>query len=86
MAKIEIEKLLNDIYTEVKEAKEKYPTYNSAHEGYGLLLEEVDELKEEVFLKQDQRSIARMKKEAIQIAAVALRIALEVCNEEVGRR
>lgn len=60
--------------------------YNSAHEGFGVLLEEVDELKRHVWTKQENRDLHEMYKEAIQVAAVAIRFAAEVCNEEVGRR
>ena len=71
---------------EAKAAAEKWPKYSSAHEGFAVLLEEVDELKEHVWKQQTNRDLDEMRKEAIQIAAVALRFATEVCNEETGRK
>lgn len=59
---------------------------NSAHEGYAVLLEELDELWEHVKTKQKNRDLHAMKREAIQIAAMAMRFAVECCTEERGRR
>lgn len=49
-----------------------------AHEGYAILLEEVDELWDEVKKKNPDKE--RMRKEAIQIGAMALAFAREVCE------
>lgn len=73
-------------FKEANQAMDAWPPMNSAHEGYGVLLEEVDELWEHVKTKQKNRDLAAMKKEAIQIAAMALRFATEVCNEDRGRK
>jgi NTP pyrophosphatase (non-canonical NTP hydrolase) len=55
--------------------------FNSAHEGYAVLLEEVDELWEEVRKKKSVRSKKRMEEECIQIAAMAIRFIADVCDE-----
>jgi NTP pyrophosphatase (non-canonical NTP hydrolase) len=68
------------------DAMENWPAFNSAHEGYAVLFEEVDELWDEVRKKQKNREVSLMKKEALDIAAMAIRFAVEVCNEEVIRR
>jgi hypothetical protein len=70
---------------EVKGATELYGPFHSAHEGYGVLLEEVDELWTEVKVRQTARDIEKMKKEAIQVAAMACRFVVDVCNEQTGR-
>lgn len=67
-------------------AKEKWPPMNSAHEAYAILLEEVDELWDHVKMNQKKRDLKAMQQEAIQVAAMALRFAAEVCCEEVGRK
>lgn len=84
---------------EIERAKSLHPgDFHNAHEGYAVLLEEVDELWENVKLnpkkidatgewvvggdyKLAQRQIhcRRMREEAIQVAAMAIRFAAEVC-------
>lgn len=71
---------------ELARAQHHWPPFNSAHEGYAVLLEEVDELWEHVKTNQRKRDLRAMRKEALQVAAMALRFAIEVCNDEVGRK
>lgn len=71
---------------ELVSAMKKWPPWNSAHEGLAVLEEEVYELKLHVYTNQKKRDLKEMRKEAIQVAAMALRFALEVCDEERGRR
>ncbi len=76
----------DDALSEAYFAGTKWPPFNSAHEGYAILLEEMDELKAHVWTNQKRRDIDAMRVEAIQVAAMALRFIADVCNEEVGRR
>ncbi len=75
-----------DAEREVRSAQAAWPRFNSAHEGFGVLAEEVDELWTHVKTNQKRRDLAAMRKEAIQVAAMALRFASEVCTEEWGRK
>ena len=67
---------------EVLRARERWPKMNSAHEGYAVLLEEVDELKAHVWTNQKNRDYSAMRKEAIQVAAMALALVVEICDAE----
>ncbi len=71
---------------EFRSAVSKWPAFNSAHEGFAVLAEEVDELWDHVKTNQKKRDLPAMRKEALQVAAMALRFALEVCDEERGRK
>lgn len=66
---------LEDVYYEIRKAKAKHPgNYHSAHHGYAILLEEVDETWDEV--KRDD--LEKAKKEITQVAAVAARFIAEL--------
>ena len=63
-------------------ATENFPPMRSQHEGYAILLEEVDELWEAVRLKQSNPDRpTRIRKEAIQVAAMAMRF-LKDCTTD----
>jgi ribosomal protein S15P/S13E len=72
--------------TEAINAHKAWPrSCSSAHEGYAVLSEEVDELWDHVKTKQSKRDLQAMRKEAIQVAAMALRFAVDVVDEGRGR-
>lgn len=79
---------IDEVRTEIHRARTTldFPAMRSAHEGYAILLEEMDELKAHVWMNQKKRDLYAMRAEAIQVAAMALCFAAEVCNEEVGRK
>jgi NTP pyrophosphatase (non-canonical NTP hydrolase) len=64
--------MLWDVAAELDSAS-KWPGFNSAHEGYGVLAEEFDELWEHVKVNQKRRDLTAMRAEAIQVAAMALK-------------
>ena len=68
---------------ELSRATLKNGTFNSYHEGYAVILEELDELWEEVRKNPRNRSVSRMRDEAVQVAAMALRFLVDLCGEEV---
>ena len=83
-----------EVRRELERARAKFPRFSSAHEGYAVLQEEVEELKAEVFhgptrldphvmfepdAAPEQRR-KRMREEAVQVAAMALRFIEDVCD------
>ncbi len=63
---------------ELESARAKHGKQASVHEGYAVLLEEVDEFWEEVKKKRSERSTDLMVAELVQIAAMAQRTAEDV--------
>lgn len=78
--KYEIEEAFVAVQEEVYKAIEKYEPFHSAHEGFSVLNEEVDELWEEVKRKQGERNTTKLRQEAIQVAAMAIRFIHDICN------
>lgn len=68
-----------DAVGELFSARQKFGPMRGPHEGYAVILEELDELWDEVRTKTPSKE--RMRKEAIQVAAMALAFAVEVCDE-----
>lgn len=75
--------LSNLVLEEYFKATKRFGSFKSAHEGYAVLLEEVDELWEEVKKKKGKRKTKKMLEEAIQIAAMAIRFAHDICGEAI---
>lgn len=71
-----------DIRAEIARADATWAPFASAHEGYAVLLEEVDELWDEIKKKQTERDPEKLRKEAIQVAAMAVRFITSVCEDE----
>lgn len=74
-------RVLQDAGAELAKALRKYPKMHGPHEGYAVILEELDELKAEIWKKPKKRSLQKMRKEAVQIAAMALRFMMDVCDK-----
>ncbi len=72
--------VLREVWEEVRWARAKWPEFPSAHHGFAVLLEEVDELKAHVW----RRDLSAMRKEAIEVAAMAVRFVVEVCDGGKG--
>jgi hypothetical protein len=76
----------NEVEYELFQARAQFPAFNSAHEGFAVLDEEVDELWQEVKVKQGKRNLANLRKEAVQVAAMAMRFIVDVCDEQRGQK
>ena len=79
---MKMERALKLIEAEAREAARNWPVFNSMHEGYAVLLEEVDELWEEV--KKNPRDLLNVRYEVIQVGAMAVRFLAELSLEEDG--
>jgi hypothetical protein len=77
-ASMNIDQALALITNEVERAQSIYSMFASAHEGYAVLLEEMDELKDEVWKSPKKRDYDAMLKEAMQVAAMAVRLMIEI--------
>ena len=67
-----------EVSAELLRAMTNNAKFNSAHEGYAVLLEELDELWEEV--KRNDRG--KQYEEGIQVAAMALRFLYDLFGDE----
>lgn len=77
--------ILDAVGEEVNRARRLHLPINSAHEGYAVILEELDEFKAEVWKKQSQRDRAAMLTELIQCAAMCIRTAVDIgLTKEIG--
>jgi hypothetical protein len=64
------------IEEEWKKAQRGFPAFNSCHEGYSVILEELDELWEEI--KTKNRDPDRLVAEAVQVGAMAARFLTDI--------
>ena len=72
-------KAVQDIVREYRRAVRINGPFHSAHEGYAVILEEMDELKAEVWKNSKKRSLEKMRQESIQVGAMALRFIVDNC-------
>ena len=75
---------LDDILEAIREELDRaklFPPFNSAHEGYAILAEEVDELWAHVKTNQTKRDLTAMRAEAIQVAAMAIKFVQMIDNK-----
>jgi hypothetical protein len=96
------------VLTELAKATEQFGSFGNAHEGYAVLLEEVDELWEVIKskpsayrnaleddrlrtahgggaydlirLRQEKQQMEALRNEAVQVAAMAMRFLMDVCD------
>ena len=83
----DLDSIIEDVKNEYLMAVLMHGRFYNAHEGYAVLLEEVDELWDEVKKKQGTPNrLKNIREEAIQVAAMAIRIIHDCCevNEKVS--
>jgi hypothetical protein len=69
----EDQSFLGQVEQELHRACLKHPSLHSLHEAYAVILEEVDELKAEVWKKDEARDYEAIRSELVQIAAMCAR-------------
>jgi NTP pyrophosphatase (non-canonical NTP hydrolase) len=74
--------VFHEALIESEKAEDRYGSFASTHEGFGVLAEEVSELLDAI--RSNLAGSVRI--EAIQVAAVALRIAESMSNTETKAR
>lgn len=78
----ELDYAVEQVLQELLKARQGFSGFNSAHEGFSILNEEVDELWDEVKVNQKKRNVLKLRGEAIQVAAMALRFILDCTNPD----
>lgn len=72
--------ILNDVQVEVEKAISKHASFTTPHHGSSALREEFEELWDHV--KDDTGTSDEARKEAIQVAAMAVRYILDLIDGE----
>ena len=72
------EQFLNDMSIELNKAEQLHGSYNSYHEAYAVILEELDEFWEIVRQKTQDRDDRKAYAELVQIAVTAWRTARDL--------
>lgn len=74
-----LEASLNEVMNEVERAKELFPgNFHNQHEAIAVIREEYIELEQEIFKNQKVYDLLAQKKEAIQLAAMCMRLVCEI--------
>jgi hypothetical protein len=73
-----VERFIQSVRTELNHAIKKWPPFTDKHEAYAHILEEMDELWDAI--KNDEPMLDA-RKEAIQVAAMAIRFCVDVPEE-----
>jgi len=71
---LKVDLALDDVRQELRRVLPRWPLFHSHHEGYAVLLEEVDEAWDEI----KANNHAKAREEMIQVAAMAIRFIAEL--------
>jgi hypothetical protein len=69
------------VQKEVLKSSAIHGPFRSHHEGYAVILEETDELWDEVKKKRSRRIESDITREAVHVAAMAVRFLIDLCPE-----
>jgi len=78
---MDIDMAIGLIREEFEKAREEFPPFHSNHEGYAVIKEELDELWYEIRTHPGGPFSCdeRIEREAVQVAAMALRFLIDRC-------
>jgi hypothetical protein len=78
-------RLAEELDDALHKAITKHAPFNTAHEGWAVIFEELDELWDEVRAWQpDDHRVVQMRKEAMHVAAMAIRFIKDVCEKSAA--
>jgi hypothetical protein len=77
-----VDGVLDELCAKVCKVNSEHPLYNSTHEGYGYLMEEVEEMFDEIKANLTNRSI----NEAFDVAVVAVRYIISMRAKDALQR
>lgn len=80
-----IDMTAKEFSAELERARKKFPPLASAHEGYAVIIEELDELWDIIKQKQSERDYVTMRKETVQLGAMVLAFLIEIVDTENRR-
>jgi len=66
------------MWEECRQAQQKYETLNSCHEGYAVILEELEEAWQIIRMREEKRDYAQLRRELVQTAAMCVRVITDV--------
>lgn len=84
--KMKVLNFSNLVKKELKNARKSHGPQRNLHEGYAVLLEEVDELWDEVRKKQNARNPQAVLEELVQIASSAQKTAEDVIFPKLKKK
>ncbi len=74
MLQSDIDYAIQQVIEEYRRARRKHAAMHSSHEGYAIILEELDEAWDEI----KRNDTLRAKEEMVQVAAMALAFLVEI--------
>lgn len=74
-----VELSFNEVKEEYRNATSKFPQFNSAHEGYAVIKEKLDELWDEI--KKKNPDLVKLRNESKQVAAMAIRYMTDIATK-----
>lgn len=76
----DLSRTIEDVAAEVQSASIEWPPFTTLHEAWAIVLEEVGELWDEVQrCQKDRDRLPYVRKEAVQVAAMAIRLIHDLC-------